>query len=58
MNKVIETIEGQPDVGSPNKRARTMINKIAIPEPIQESAPINAAKVSGASEKLMMPSIE
>ncbi len=58
INKKIDTIEGQPAVGSPNNNARAMINKIAIPEPIQERAPVKEAIVSGASEKLTIPSIE
>ena len=58
MNRKMETIEGQPDVGSQKSSARKIINNMAIPEPTHESAPTKEAIVSGASEKLTMPSIE
>jgi len=58
INKKIETMEGQPAVGSPYNRARKIINKIARPEPIHDNAPTNEAIVNGASEKLTIPSIE
>ena len=56
--KIVETMEGHPDVGSPNNNARKIMNKIAIPEPTQDKAPINEAIVNGASEKFTIPSIE
>ncbi len=58
MNRKIETMEGHPDVGSPNNNARKIMNKIAMPEPTQDKAPINEAIVNGASEKFTIPSIE
>lgn len=43
MKRMIVTNDGQPDVGSPNNNARTIINIIAIPEATQEKAPTKEA---------------
>src|SRR5699024_5737476 len=57
-NKNIDTIEGHPLVGSPKIRVRITMTIKAIPAPRQERAPTIDAKFKGASEKLIIPSIE
>ncbi len=58
MNKIIVTIEGHPEVGSPKINARTIIKSIAITAATQEKAPTKDAIFNGASEKFTIPSIE
>ena len=58
MKRMIVTIDGHPDVGSPKIRARIIIKIIAITAAKQENAPTKDAIFSGASEKLTIPSIE
>ena len=58
INNIIETNEGQPVVGSLKINVLMITTIIAITEHTQEKAPINDAIFKGASEKLMIPSIE
>ena len=53
----IETMEGQPDVGSPNKAARTTMKMRAMNAPMKLVMPTIETNVSGASEKSMIPSV-
>lgn len=57
-SKKIETIDGQPAVGSPYNRVRMTIINIATKDPIDVARPTHTAIERGASEKEIIPSIE
>ena len=58
INKMIQTKLAQPETLPPIVSFRIMINKIPKIDTINEIAPAHNERSSGASEKLMKPSIE
>ena len=56
--RIIEIIEGQPDVGSPKIKVRIMTIMIRKNANKQATTPPTKAIVNGASEKLIIPSKE
>ena len=58
MSKMTVMRDGQPDVGSPKTKVRIIITAIRIKAKIHDRMPPKKAMLSGASEKLTMPSKE
>ena len=55
---MMQTMLGQPEVGSPKSSARTTTNRMPTKAARQNTTPAPAAITSGAVEKPTMPSME
>ena len=58
ISEIMQTSDGQPEVGSPNSILRTIVITINRNATMQNKTPITEATASGAVENAVIPSME